>query len=486
MNAASVETDILIVGAGPVGLFLANECARRGLRWRLIEARAAQSEHSKALAIFPRTLEIFDMAGVVAPFLEAANRVTAVAIASKGRTLARIPFVPQNSPYPFVAMVPQDVTEKLLVEELRRKGGNIEYETSLVGAIPRGDHVSVTLDRKGQRAETTAAYVAGCDGAHSAVRHLLHLSFEGAQYEALFVLADVTTNETLPADEMQLCPSELGPAAIFPMSATRRRIVATVEQPEGEVPSLDLVRRILAERAPRGIEASDIYWSSYFRIHHRQVAELRVGRMFVAGDAAHIHSPFGGQGMNTGLGDVWNLAWKLDLAVRGRAGDAFLDSYSAERRPVIRGVIKTTHLLTKAMGTANRVAQALRDTLIPIVTRLPPFRHAFVQRLSQLGFGYHGSPIVEGSGKRYFDDSMRGGKGILSRFLLLVGEDAEPSTTQAARTLAESLADLVEFRSIRGRGLMLVRPDGYLAFERRRAGPAALASVRDLLRFISK
>src|SRR5262249_11007551 len=232
MKAASVETDILIVGAGPVGVFRANECARRGLRWRLIEARAAQSEHSKALAIFPRTLEIFDMAGVVAPFLEAANRVTTVAIASKGRTLARIPFVPQNSRYPFVAMVPQDVTEKLLVEELRRKGGNIEYETSLVGAIPRGDHVSVTLDCKGQRAETTAAYVAGCDGAHSAVRHLLHLSFEGAQYETLFLLADVKTNEALPADEMQLCPSELGPAAIFPMSATRRRIVATVAQPE--------------------------------------------------------------------------------------------------------------------------------------------------------------------------------------------------------------------------------------------------------------
>src|SRR5215813_11383856 len=121
MPGSKVDADILIAGAGPVGLFLANECARRGLRWRLVEARPAQSEHSKALAIFPRILEIFDMAGIVAPFLEAANRVTAVAIFSKGRTLARIPFVPKNSPYPFVAMVPQDVTEKLLVEELRRK-----------------------------------------------------------------------------------------------------------------------------------------------------------------------------------------------------------------------------------------------------------------------------------------------------------------------------------------------------------------------------
>jgi 2-polyprenyl-6-methoxyphenol hydroxylase-like FAD-dependent oxidoreductase len=482
MPAARPETDVLIAGAGPVGLFLANECARRGLRWRLIEARPSQSEHSKALAIFPRTLEIFDMAGVAAPFLEAANRVTAVAIIARGRTLARIPFIPRETPYPFVAMVPQDVTEKLLVEELRRRGGAVEYETSFVSAVQKEDHVSVALDRKGRPDQITAAFVAGCDGAHSAVRHLLNLQFEGAQYEALFLLADVVTNETLPASELQLCPSELGPAAIFPMSATRRRIVATIDQAEGEAPSLDLVQRILAERAPRGIEAKDLYWSSYFRIHHRQVANLRVGRIFVAGDAAHIHSPFGGQGMNTGLQDAWNLAWKLDLVVNGRADARLLDTYSAERRPVIRSVIKTTHFLTTALGTANRFAQALRDTVIPIVSRLPAFQRAFVRRLSQLGVAYPGSPIVEGRGERYLDDSMRGGKGVLSRFLLLLGGDAEPSTAEAAKRLAASLPDVLELRSVPRLGLALVRPDGYIAFSsRRRADSAALDSVRALL-----
>src|SRR5262249_25433238 len=243
----------------------------------------------------------------------------------------------------------------------------VESETSLVAATQREDHVSVSLDRKGHPEQMTAAFVAGCDGSHSKIRHLLNLPFEGAQYEASFLLADVATNETLPAAEMQLCPSELGPAAIFPMSATRRRIVATIEKAEGDVPSLDLVRKILAERAPRGIEASAIFWSSYFRIHHRHVANLRVGRLFVAGDAAHIHSPFGGQGMNTGLQDAWNLAWKLDLVLRGRAGSRLLDTYSAERRPVIREVIRTTHFLTTAMGTANRLAPALRHAAIPIV-----------------------------------------------------------------------------------------------------------------------
>jgi 2-polyprenyl-6-methoxyphenol hydroxylase-like FAD-dependent oxidoreductase len=228
-NAADVDTDVLIVGAGPVGLFLANECARRGLRYRIIEARASQSEHSKALAIFPRTLEIFDMAGLADPFLEAANRVTSVAIITHGRALAHMPFTPGQSPYPFVAMVPQDVTERLLVEQLRRAGGAVEYETKFVAAAEQDGYVNVTLDRKSEPIKLTTSFVVGCDGAHSAVRHLLNLPFEGAEYDDTFILADIETNQTLPADQLQLCPSELGPVAIFPMSATRRRIVASIK-----------------------------------------------------------------------------------------------------------------------------------------------------------------------------------------------------------------------------------------------------------------
>ena len=236
MQNTAIDTDILIVGAGPVGLFLANECARRGLRWRLVESRPSQSVHSKALAIFPRTLEIFDMAGVVSPFLEAANRVTSVAILTHGRALAHMRFAPEESPYQFIAMVPQDVTERLLVEELSRKGGAVEYETTFVSATEQDEGVSVTLDHKGQPITLRASFVVGCDGAHSTVRHLLNLPFEGAEYDEQYMLADIETNEALPADELQLCPSELGPVAIFPMSATRRRIVASIENTEGDAP----------------------------------------------------------------------------------------------------------------------------------------------------------------------------------------------------------------------------------------------------------
>jgi len=483
MKIPETDTDVLIIGAGPVGLFLANECARRGLRWRLVEARSTQSEHSKALAIFPRTLEIFDMAGIAAPFLEASNRVTWVAVVAHNRQLARIRFAPKETPYPFVAMVPQDVTERLLAAELRRKGGAVEYDTTFVSAVEHDGYVSTVLDQKGRQIKLTAAFVVGCDGAHSAVRHLLNLSFEGAQYEALFMLADVETNEALPADELQLCPSEYGPLAIFPMSKTRRRIVATVEQPEGDVPSLDVVRRTLEQRAPAEIEPRSMRWSSYFRVHHRQVGRLRVGRMFIAGDAAHIHSPFGGQGMNTGLQDVWNLVWKLALAMRGHGNEVLLDSYTAERRPVIKTVIETTHRLTRVMGTPSKLAQALRDTIIPVLSRLTVFQHRFIQNLSELGIAYGGSPIVAGAGKRYFDESLRGGKGIGNRFLLLLGETAGVETKADAQRLCESLDGLVELRVVRHPGIALVRPDGYVALTDT-SGDATgiLGSVRSLLK----
>jgi len=476
------DTDVLIVGAGPVGLFLANECARGGLRWRLIEARSSQSEHSKALAIFPRTLEIFDMAGVVGPFLERANRVTSVAVMAHGRRLAQMRFAPEETPYAFVAMLPQDVTERLLLRELRRKDGDVEYETVFVSADQQDDGVGVTADHKGNLVKIKASFVVGCDGAHSTVRHSLKLPLEGAEYDPSFLLADIESNQILPADELQLCPSEFGPVAIFPMSAGRRRIVATIDQPEGEVPSLELVRKVLAQRAPREIEAHGLHWSSYFRIHHRRARQLRVGRIFIAGDAAHIHSPFGGQGMNTGLHDAWNLVWKLNLFLQGHGNELLLDSYSTERLPVIENVIQTTDLLTKVMGTPNKFAQALRDTVIPMVSRLTPFQHAFVQRLSELGIAYPGSPIVEGPGKRYFDDSVRGGKGINHRFLLLVGDDAHSSTKKAAEKLAGAFTEVAELRPSRERGIKLVRPDGYIAYSGQNGDDiASLTSLRSLL-----
>ncbi|HVT98772.1 MAG TPA: FAD-dependent monooxygenase [Acidobacteriaceae bacterium] len=468
-NSAN-DTDVLIVGAGPVGLFLANECARRGLRWRLIEERAGQSEHSKALAIFPRTLEIFDMADVVGPFLRKANRVTRVEVTSHERTLTELPFEPEPTPYSFVAMVPQNVTEAILANDLLERGGTIEYETAFVSAQERDGGVEARVDRKGESAVVTASFVVGCDGARSKVRHGLGVELEGGEYRPEFMLADIETNAFRTASELLLCPSELGPLALFPMDATRWRVVATVEKPEGQAPSLELTQRVLRERAPEGIEATELHWSSYFRIHHRHAKQLRVGRMFIAGDAAHLHSPFGGQGMNTGLHDAWNLAWKLDLFLRGHGNETLLDSYAAERLPAIRSVVEMTDLMTKGLGTTNKLAQVVRDAVIPTVSHLGLFQHAFVKRLSGLGIAYGGSPIVEGSGERYFDESLRGG-GIGSRFLLMLGGDVS-AEDDGVKMLRAAFAEVLEVRAGEAPGIRLVRPDGYVAYAARRTNGA--------------
>ena len=476
------DTDVLIVGSGPVGLFLANECVRRGLRWRLVELRPGQTSYSKALAVMPRTLEILDMAGLVAPFLEIANRVTEVAVISHRRRLARLHFAPEQSPDQFIAMIPQDVTERLLVQALERRGGVIEYDTRFLSARQEHDHVIAEVEHRGERSTITASYVVGCDGPHSTIRHLLDLPFEGAQYDATYLLADVESDTALPADEMQLCPSEMGPVAIFPMSQTRRRVLASINEMEGPLPSLELVRRILDQRGPGGLDIQSMSWSSYFRIHHRQVGRLRVGRIFIAGDAGHIHSPVGGQGMNTGLQDIWNLVWKLDLAVQGLASEELLDSYSSERRPVIRQVIETTDRLTRAMTTPSRLAQILRDAIIPMVSRLAPFQHAFVQRMSELDVAYPGSPIVEGEGRRYFDPSMTGGDGIRNRYLLLLPLGADASLIDSARQFVEARPSLVELRQGRETDLLLVRPDGYVAYdEKHPRGDATWKAIGKLI-----
>jgi 2-polyprenyl-6-methoxyphenol hydroxylase-like FAD-dependent oxidoreductase len=479
---SDADIDVLIVGAGPVGLFLANECGRRGLRWRLVEKHSSQSTQSKALAIFPRTMEILDMAGLVDPFLERANRVASVAVTTHGRTLARLRFAPRESSYPFIAMVPQDVTERVLANHLTEIGGEVEYDTAFVSATQDDERVAATLSHAGDRAEVNARFVVGCDGAHSTVRELLKLPFEGGEYSASFMLADIETNGSLPADQLQLCPSEYGPLAIFPIGQTRRRIIATVDHREGDAPSLDVVRRVLRQRAPDGIEARSIGWSSYFYIHHRHTAQLRVGRMFIAGDAAHIHSPFGGQGMNTGLHDAWNLVWKLDLAARGLGNESLLESYTAERVPMIKRVIATTHALTRVLGTPNKAAQALRNSVLPIASRLPSFQRAFVQRLSGLGMAYRGSALIEGAGERYMDDSMRGGEGVRSRFLLFCDNRADPAVQDAAKQLTSSMYKVVELRMRPVREITLVRPDGYVAYSSRGGDAgAALGRVRAML-----
>jgi 2-polyprenyl-6-methoxyphenol hydroxylase-like FAD-dependent oxidoreductase len=453
-----------------VGLFLATECARRGLAHRIVETNATQSTHSKALAIFPRTLEVFDMA---------ANRVNALGIFSHEHEQGHIDFHPAGTPYSFVGMVPQDETERLLLEQLRGRGGAVEYQTTFLSLQQDETGVRAVVQRGADQETIEASYLVGCDGAHSAVRHALGLGFEGGDYADTYLLADAITNDALPANELHLCANRQGPLALFPMSATRWRIIATTTATAGDEPSLDSVNAIIAERGPKGITAQSLLWSGYFRIHHRCVSQMSSGRVFIAGDAAHIHSPFGGQGMNTGLQDAWNLVWKLDLAVRGLATDALLASYTLERHPIAVDVIKTTDFLTSALGSHTALSSGIRDALIPIFTHVPALTEAFAERLSGLANAYKGSPIVDGGGRRYFDESVAGGKDAARGFILMApaGDDA----LAQANELASKFSGTLEVRSSPAGALRLIRPDGYLAHENT-VTPSGLPLVEQVLR----
>lgn len=458
------DTDILIVGAGPVGLFLATECARRGIKARIVESKPALSVHSKALAIFPRTLEIFDMAGVVEPFVEIANRVTSIHVTSHEHKLAKMAFEPQTTIYPYIAMVPQNITESLLAQKLSDYGRNIEFNTRFVTAEEDANGVKVTIEKDGVQQELHATYVVGCDGAHSTVRQLLGLSFEGGEYKDQFMLADIHVEGSINKEELLLCPHEDGPLAIFPISDSHCRVVATVNETSGDTPDLDMVKRLIAERASHDIKPVDLIWSSYFHIHHRHVSTLRQGRFFIAGDAAHVHSPIGGQGMNTGLQDVWNLIWKLDLNLRGIGGEELLDSYTEERMPVIKHVIHITDFLTRAMASRNELVQSMRNVMLPLVSKLTPFQNALVDTMSELGIKYDRSPIVDGPGEHYFDSSLRGGEGIKSRYILLMGDQLEEPIVKKTEELVNQWQDRLELRRTAGYAMLLVRPDGYLAY----------------------
>ena len=468
-------TDVLIVGAGPVGLFLACELIQRGHSVRIVEQHAGQSEHSKALAVMPRTMEIFDLAGIAKPFEQAAHRVTAASVISHQRELGRIPFAPHESRFPFVAMIGQDVTERLLLEALITRGGKVEYATEFIAAEQRGDVVVATLRGPAGEETCTARYLVGCDGAHSTVRRLANLPFEGAEYADTFVLLDVDTNLAVPSDEMQLCPNEHGPIAVFPMSDRRRRLVAMIDATFSGEPDLALANDILAKRGPQGLRAESLHWASTFRIHRRQVPAMRSGLSFLAGDAAHIHSPFGGQGMNTGLQDAANLAWKLDFTLRGWGTDELLQSYSAERHRIAQQVIRTTDALTRGMGLANTPAQMLRDAAIPVLTRLEPFRAFFVSTLSELGANVAHSPIVEGAGRRAPDEAVDGPAGATrlyelldGRYLLLYPRDLSGEGAAALSEIAPRYGSAVATAARRDAGeptVQLVRPDAYVAWE---------------------
>jgi 2-polyprenyl-6-methoxyphenol hydroxylase-like FAD-dependent oxidoreductase len=515
----SSPLDALIVGAGPVGLTMAAELSRHGLRCRLIDKSPTATDKSKALVLWSRSLELLAGAGAVEPFLAAGMRVLRAGLHRGSERLAEVTFDGLPTPYPFALMIPQSETERLLALHLERLGGTVERGVELVEFRAESDAISARVrDARGGEERMQAAWLIGCDGAHSTVRHQLGIDFGGAAEPNDWILADVRIDGNV-APEVGIYWHAEGILALFPITPGRFRVVADsgpaapTERPRD--PSLAEVQAVVDARGPGGLTVHDPYWLAGFRINERKVADYRVGRVFLAGDAAHIHSPAGGQGMNTGMQDAFNLAWKLTLAHRGGAhGDLLLDSYSRERSAVGDEVLRNAGAMTRIATLRRPTAQHLRNSLLPMLASLGFVQRRLRETLTELGISYRGSPLSHDdrslparalapvlAGDRAPDvglvDAQSGAETTLfarfgTRYCLLLCDDAAAGNTELQATAAAvraAYADLIEAYivapagaagavpllldhggamhaayGVRGPTGILVRPDGYIGY----------------------
>ncbi|MDX1945293.1 MAG: FAD-dependent monooxygenase [Pirellulaceae bacterium] len=396
----SPRTEVLIVGAGPVGLTLAAALSRQGVACRIIDKAPAPSDKSKALVVWSRTLELLDKLGLAETFIAAGMKINGASIYGHGERLAHIHIAGVDSPFGFPLMIPQNETERLLTEHLAVRGILIERQVELVGFREATDAVLATLRRADGREETAAAaWLVGCDGAHSTVRHALEMPFTGEAEQNDWLLADIHVAGPLPSDELSIFWHERGILAFFPITRDRFRVIAdlgmakTAGKPAD--PTLAEVQAKVDERGPGGLTMTDPVWLAGFRINERKVADYRRGRVMLAGDAAHIHSPAGGQGMNTGMQDSFNLAWKLALACRGTGQpEPLLQSYSRERSAVGDQVLRGAGMMTMVATLRSPLAQFLRNHTASVLTSFSFVQDKIKNALCELSIHYRHSPLV--------------------------------------------------------------------------------------------
>jgi 2-polyprenyl-6-methoxyphenol hydroxylase-like FAD-dependent oxidoreductase len=399
-----LDTDVLIVGAGPTGLMLANQLARRGVRPLIIDRHAGPARETRALGVHARTLEIYSKLGIVAEALRLGKRTTGANMWAEGRRAARIPvgdIGKDLSPYPFILILGQDDNERLLGDTLRGLGLAVQWNTELVAIAQERDHVTATLKQPdGMLRKIAAAWVGGCDGARSAVRELNGIAFPGAPYEHVFFVADTQATGDMVPDELNVYLWKEGFHLFFPMRGTDHWRVVGILPPDlrgrDDLSFEDVIPSVRRE-AGAGLSFQECSWFSTYRIHHRAAARFRDRRCFLLGDAAHIHSPVGAQGMNTGLQDAYNLAWKLALVVTGRADAGLLDSYEAERIPVARRLLSTTDRAFSLIVADSWVAGLFRARILAriaaLAMRRERIRKLAFRTISQIGIRYPASPL---------------------------------------------------------------------------------------------
>ncbi|HEY4131969.1 MAG TPA: FAD-dependent oxidoreductase [Gemmatimonadaceae bacterium] len=403
------EFDVLIVGAGPTGLVLALWLARAGVRVRLIDKTETAGTTSRALVIHARTLEFYRQLGIVDTIVAASVEFTAVNMWVAGKHAARVPFGDIGhglTAFPSMLILPQDEHEKLLVQEVIRAGVRVERSTELVSLRETSNGVDAVIrGPDGREATQSFRYLAGADGAHSTVRTSLGVGFPGGTYERVFYVADVQAKGDVMNGELHVALDEADIIAVFPMAGKNRARLLGSIRPEALAAKKALAWNDVSQHAISGmhIDVWAVNWFSTYHVHHRVAQRFRQGRVFLLGDAAHIHSPVGGQGMNTGIGDAVNLAWKLAEVIRAAAPDSLLASYEPERIAFARRLVATTDRAFTFVTQDGVIARAVRldlvPRLIPAAVKLEPVRRLMFKTISQTAIEYrHSALSVGGAG----------------------------------------------------------------------------------------
>ena len=401
-----MNVDVLIIGAGPTGLMLANQLARRDVRVMIVDRHSGPAQQTRAIGVQARTLEIYAAMGIVDEALERGRAATGANMWANGKWMARIPLGDIGkglSRFPFALALGQDDNERIMGAKLREIGVDVHWSTELVALEQQAGHVDATLKQPdGALRRVRAAWVAGCDGAHSAVREASGITFPGAPYEHVFFVADTEATGTMKPDELNVYLWQDGFHLFFPMRGKDRwRVIGILPRALRDRSGLtfDALVPDIRREAGAALSFRECSWFSTYRIHHRAAQRFRDRRCFLLGDAAHIHSPAGGQGMNTGLQDAHNLAWKLALVVKGRADVALLDSYEQERVPVARRLLRTTDRLFKLLVSDSWFAGLFRTRILARVAAramtIERVRTLAFRGISQIGIRYPGSMLSQ-------------------------------------------------------------------------------------------
>ncbi len=407
MNSSpSRDTDVLIAGAGPTGLVLALWLTHRGVRVRIVDKRADVEATSRAIGVQARTLELYSQIGIAEAAIELGRKALAGNLWVAGRNRAHFSFNEMGkglSPFPYALVLSQDEHERLLIERLGELGVAVERRMELLGFKEAAGRVVARLKKPDRDPETCeAAYIAGCDGAHSAVRETLDIGFAGGTYAHLFYVADVNASGAMMNGEIHIALDPSDFLVIFPLKGEgRARLIGTVRE-DAEHRQENLGWNDVSKRVIEGMRMNveRVNWFSTYRVHHRVADHFRRGCAFLLGDAAHIHSPVGGQGMNTGIGDAVNLAWKLATVLRGRADASLLDSYEPERIAFARRLVATTDRVFTGVTSTGAFDRWVRlkivPFLMPLLFKFKAVRHLMFRTVSQAVVNYRGSSLSVG------------------------------------------------------------------------------------------